>query len=90
MDRSTGRSVDLRLIVVTDHAAASPRAVPDIVRACLRAGAPAVQLRDKRASSRDLYEQALVLRRLTAEAGALLFVNDRLDVALAFVMGLAD
>ena len=38
---------------------------------------------DKRSSARDLLESARGLRKLTAAWGALLFVNDRLDVALA-------
>lgn len=75
--------MDLRLIVITDALAAQPRALLDIVRQTLVAGAPAVQLRDKTATVRELYEQALALRMLTSEFNALLFVNDRLDVALA-------
>ena len=39
--------------------------------------------RQKHASTVELLEQALRLRALTAEFGAALFVNDRLDVALA-------
>ncbi|HEX6941018.1 MAG TPA: thiamine phosphate synthase [Longimicrobiales bacterium] len=74
---------DLRLIVITDRRLAAPRAVEDVVRAALEAGAPAVQLRDKDANGRALFEQAVRLRTLTARFGALLFVNDRLDVALA-------
>lgn len=76
-------SPDLRLIVITDGRLAAPRAVEDVVRAALEAGAPAVQLRDKDATGRELFEQAVRLRALTARFGALLFVNDRLDVALA-------
>lgn len=76
-------ALDLRLIVITDRRIAAPRAVDDVVLAALEAGAPAIQLRDKHATARELYEQALRLRALTARFGALLFVNDRLDVALA-------
>jgi thiamine-phosphate pyrophosphorylase len=76
-------SLDLRLIVITDRALAAPRSVEEVVRSCLAAGAPAVQLRDKQASAAELLEQALRLRDLTAEFGAAFFVNDRLDVALA-------
>jgi thiamine-phosphate pyrophosphorylase len=76
-------SLDLRLIVITDRALAAPRSVEEIVRACLEAGAPAVQLRDKHASAAELLDQALGLRELTNEFGAAFFVNDRLDVALA-------
>jgi thiamine-phosphate pyrophosphorylase len=75
--------MDLRLIVITDRALAAPRTITDIVRECLEGGAPAVQLRDKHASPAELLEQALALRELTARHDALLFVNDRLDVAIA-------
>ncbi len=74
---------DLRLIVVTDRRLAAPRELLGIVRLCLEAGAPAVQLRDKDATARELYEQAILLRALTTEYDALLFINDRLDIALA-------
>lgn len=77
------RSIDLRLIVITDRDLAAPRDAVDIVAACLEAGAPAIQLRDKHATARELYEQAIALRALTRRHGALLFVDDRLDVALA-------
>src|SRR5512143_3676898 len=75
--------MDLRLIVITDSGLAAPRTVQDVVRAALEAGAPAIQLRDKSADARQLFEQARTLLRLTRHHGALLFVNDRLDVALA-------
>jgi len=74
---------DLRLIVITDHHLAAPRDLLDIVARCLDAGAPAIQLRDKDASARNLYQQAIAFRALTRAHGARLFINDRLDVALA-------
>lgn len=74
---------DLRLIVITDRKLAEPRDLLHVVKLCLEAGAPAVQLRDKGATVRELYEQAVRLRALTSEYGALLFINDRLDIALA-------
>ena len=74
---------DLRLIVVTDAALAAPRAIADVVRQSLAAGAPAIQLRAKTATPREMLEQALVLLPLTRAHGALLFINDRLDIALA-------
>ena len=75
--------IDLRLIVITDRRMAAPRDLFDVVRKCLQAGAPAIQLRDKQANARDLLGDAQVLRDLTREFNALLFVNDRLEVALA-------
>ncbi|MGD2068789.1 MAG: thiamine phosphate synthase [Gemmatimonadota bacterium] len=73
----------LRLIVITDDRLAAPRSVEAVVRAALEAGAGAIQLRDKRADARTLLARARVLREMTLGVGALLFVNDRLDVALA-------
>jgi thiamine-phosphate pyrophosphorylase len=74
---------DLRLIVITDRSLASPRTITDVVRAALQAGAPAIQLRDKTADARELLAQAEQLRALTRAHDALLFINDRVDVALA-------
>ena len=54
-----------------------------VVEAALEAGARAIQLRDKDAPPRVLLDRARRLRALTEETGALLFVNDRIDVALA-------
>jgi len=73
----------LRLIVITDRTRAGSRPVIEIASLALDAGAPAIQLRDKQATARQLLDMARVLRGPTREAGALLFVNDRLDVALA-------
>ena len=68
---------------MTDRALAGPRSVEDVVAAALAAGAPAIQLRDKDAGAADLLATARGLLALTRRHGALLFVNDRLDVALA-------
>lgn len=73
----------LTLIVITDAALAAPRGVVDVVREALSAGAPAVQLRYKEMGAADLFALGAQLRALTRAAGALFFVNDRVDVALA-------
>ncbi|MDH3271795.1 MAG: thiamine phosphate synthase [Gemmatimonadota bacterium] len=73
----------LRLIVITDVGLAHPRTLIDVVSAAVAAGAPAIQLRDKTASARELFKLGCELMPLVHGAGALLFVNDRADVALA-------
>jgi thiamine-phosphate pyrophosphorylase len=73
----------LRLIVITDRALAGPRDLEAVVEAALAAGARAIQLRDKDSGAGALLSLARRLRELTRWHGALLFVNDRLDVALA-------
>ncbi len=73
----------IRLIVLTDPAPRCGRSLEEVVAECLEAGAPAIELRDKRATADSVYEQARRLRPLAEDHGALLIVNDRLDVALA-------
>jgi len=73
----------LRLIVITDVELASPRSLKDVVRAALGAGAPAVQLRAKRMNAQELVAAGQEILPYVREAGALFFVNDRVDVALA-------
>lgn len=83
MTAPTSLASRLRLIVITDDELARPRTVPEVVEAAVRAGAPAIQLRSKSASARELSDLGARLREITRAEGALLFVNDRMDVALA-------
>jgi thiamine-phosphate pyrophosphorylase len=73
----------LRLMVITDRQLAGGRGWLSVVEDALKAGATAIQLRDKQATSRELLEMALELRPLTTRHDALFLVNDRFDVALA-------
>jgi len=68
---------------VTDRHATGNRDLVDVVERALDAGLPAVQLREKDLPGRTLLALAARLRKATAARGAALFVNDRLDVALA-------
>lgn len=70
----------LRLLLVTDDALIADRDVVAICQAAVRGGVTAVQLRLKAAPDRVLLELA---RRLVAELVVPVFVNDRVDVALA-------
>jgi thiamine-phosphate pyrophosphorylase len=72
-----------RLILVTDRQATAGRDLVAVVTAALDAGLPAVQLRERDLPGRPLLALAETLRTATARTGALLFVNDRVDVALA-------
>ncbi|MDH3296754.1 MAG: thiamine phosphate synthase [Gemmatimonadota bacterium] len=78
-----GDSVSIRLMVLTDPEPACGKPLVDVVEECLIAGANAIQLRDKAATDRLLYDQAVQLVERTGRHGALLIVNDRFDVALA-------
>jgi thiamine-phosphate pyrophosphorylase len=73
----------LRLVVITDPSCGEGREIVDVVRAALRGGAPCIQLRGKTQPAREQVALARALLAETRAAGALLVVNDRLDVALA-------
>ena len=73
----------LRLYVATDRGLAGTRNPVDIVRAAIRGGASAVQLRDKHADTRDTLTLGRELRALTLENRVLFLVNDRVDLAIA-------
>jgi thiamine-phosphate pyrophosphorylase len=73
----------LSLIVITDPGCGEGRTIVDVVRAALRGGAPSIQLRGKEQPAREQVALARALLEETRAAGALLWVNDRLDVALA-------
>src|SRR5204863_8834928 len=66
-----------RLVLITDRHGTA------VVEAALAAGLPAVQLREKDLPGRPLLALAERLRAATARTGALLFINDRVDVAIA-------
>ena len=74
------RLVAAHLYAIT--ADADPERVADLARAVLRGGAEMLQLRHKALARGRLLELAQRLRGITAAAGALLVVNDHLDIAL--------
>ncbi|MBD3291618.1 MAG: thiamine phosphate synthase [Armatimonadia bacterium] len=82
MDCDGGAIRRCGLYVVTD----SPLSrLPEeaVVEAALKGGAEVVQYREKEASTLAMVATARRLRTLTTAHGAILIVNDRIDVALA-------
>lgn len=75
------RAADLYVVITTAFCAG--RHAQEVLVQALMAGVRLVQMREKELSGRGLYELALEFRRLTAAAGALLIIDDRLDIALA-------
>lgn len=55
----------------------------EVVRAMLAGGIRVIQYREKKKDARQMYEECLVIRRLTKEADALFLVNDHIDLAIA-------
>jgi len=75
--------IDFNLYLITGRAETLGRNLEFVVEEALRGGVRAVQLREKDLTTKELYETAYELRRLTSRHGAKLFINDRVDVALA-------
>ncbi len=75
--------VEFTLYLITDRHQTGDRNLRDVVEEALDGGVTAVQLREKDLSSRELYELAYDMRKLTSRYGARLLINDRLDIALA-------
>lgn len=71
------------LYLVTSEPLSRGRATVDIVKAALAGGVRLIQLREKEMTVAELTSLARRARQLTAEAGALLIINDRIDIALA-------
>lgn len=71
------------IYAITDEQLSKGRSHIEVARFAIQGGADVIQFRDKTASSRKLYEDALVIRKLTKEASVTFIVNDRLDIALA-------
>jgi len=70
-----------KLYAITDRDLANCGHV-EIVRQMLAGGARLIQLRDKGATARELFDAARESLVLTRAAGARLIINDRVDVAL--------
>ncbi len=71
------------LYVVITESFCAGRSALDVLEAVLDAGVGIVQLREKEMSDGDLYRLGAAFRERTSAAGALLVVDDRVDVALA-------
>ncbi|MBS1126502.1 MAG: thiamine-phosphate pyrophosphorylase [Nitrospirae bacterium] len=55
----------------------------DMVHHVLRAGVRCIQYREKDLSRRQIYDNAVTLRKLTGRFDAILLINDHADIALA-------
>lgn len=55
----------------------------EVAMELLEAGVKILQYREKNKKTKQMYEECLVIREITREAGALFIVNDHLDVAVA-------
>lgn len=75
--------IDFRLLLVTDRHQTNGRPLIPLLQRVLTAGVPAIQLRERDLSARELVTLAREVQAVTASRGSQLLINDRIDVALA-------
>jgi len=71
------------LYIILDPSVSPARPLVDVLMGAAEAGASIFQYRNKIASMKEAYAEAVVLRQAAAKAGVLFIVNDRCDLALA-------
>jgi thiamine-phosphate pyrophosphorylase len=75
--------VDFRLLLVTDRHQTNGRPLVPLLQRVLTAAAPAIQLRERDLSARELVTLAREVQAVMASRRSQLLINDRIDVALA-------
>lgn len=71
------------LYIILDPSVCPARPLVDVLTTAAEVGAFLFQYRNKTASMKDAYVEALALRQAAAKAGVLFIINDRCDLALA-------
>jgi thiamine-phosphate pyrophosphorylase len=77
------RAPDFDLYLITDRRQTRGRELLEVVEQALDGGVRAIQLREKDLSGRELFLLAETMKAVCARYRARLFINDRIDVALA-------
>ena len=71
------------LYIILDPSVCPARSLVEVLTSAAEAGASLFQYRNKTASMKEAYLEAVALREAAAKAGVLFIVNDRCDLALA-------
>ncbi len=71
------------LNVIIDTDCLKDKDILGITAQVLAGGVKLIQLRDKSSAKKEIVAMALAIKKLCAESGALLIINDHLDMALA-------
>ncbi len=77
------KDFNFSIYLVTDDAFFIDRDVVKTLEQAIEGGVTAIQYRFKNKSSRQMYEELLVLRDITRQNKVALIVNDRVDLAIA-------
>lgn len=76
-------NIDYTLYLCTDSGLMSCKTIEESVESGILGGCSVVQLREKNASSLELFQLAARVKRITDKYNVPLIINDRLDICLA-------
>lgn len=77
------KNVDYKLYLVTDRDVLKGKDLIKSIEESILGGVTLVQLREKNVTSREFYEIALEVKKVTSKYNVPLIINDRLDITLA-------
>ncbi len=77
------KKLDLTLYVITDENLLKDVDIAFAVEEAIKGGATAIQYRAKNKSGKDMFTEALKLKEVCDKYNIPLFINDRVDIALA-------
>lgn len=76
-------NIDYTLYLCTDRDLMSTKTVEESVELAIKGGCTLVQLREKDCSSKEFYELAVRIKKITDHYDIPLIINDRVDIAMA-------
>lgn len=76
-------NIDYSLYLCTDREIMTSATIEESIESAIKGGVTVVQLREKNCSSKEFYELALRVKKITDTYKIPLIINDRLDIALA-------
>ncbi len=76
------KKIDLSLYVITDENLIK-KDIEKAVEKAIKGGATVIQYRAKNKDTRDMYEEAIKIKKVCDKYSIPLIINDRLDIALA-------
>lgn len=77
------KQADYSLYLCTDRELMSTSTLEEAVEQAIKGGATVIQLREKDSSSKEFYEIACSIKKITEKYKVPLIINDRADIALA-------
>ena len=77
------QNYDLSLYLVTDRGYLNKLTLAELVEEAIAGGVTAIQLREKKCSTREFIEQAQQINKIVQDKNIPLIINDRIDIALA-------